>query len=211
MDASAAGGGWQRLSPAVRVVWLGQALVIAVVVILLAAWIDYAVLAARGAWPLPAGALFGTAGVLALALAWWVPQAAYRRWRFALRPDAIVLERGLLRRVHTSVPRSRLRRVDVVSGPLARRAGLATVRLVTDERDPRDPRIPGLVTARADALRDALLRPEPRAASAPRRARRPRLAETPGMEREIQQWLPFAAAREPATAAAPPREASGPA
>ena len=69
--------------------------------------------------------------------------------------EELVVRRGRMFRTLVSVPYGRLQFVDVQSGPLERRFGMATVELHTASPQSGG-QIPGLPTAEAEALRERL-------------------------------------------------------
>lgn len=77
------------------------------------------------------------------------------RLGYAERPDDLLIRRGILFRSTTVVPFGRMQFVDVKSGPIERLFGLATVELHTASAA-TDASIPGLPSAEAERLRDAL-------------------------------------------------------
>ena len=112
---------------------------------------------------LVAGALFawwlaGAGLVIALvALVWGlllIPRN-WRAWGYAERDDDLLVKHGVLVRKLSVVPYGRMQFVDVNSGPLERRVGIATVQLHTAS-PATDARIPGLPPDEAARLRDRL-------------------------------------------------------
>ncbi|MEU9301406.1 PH domain-containing protein [Streptomyces sp. NPDC048269] len=97
------------------------------------------------------------AGCWLVALAWgWVLLGRnWRSWRYSERADDLLISRGVLWREETVVPYGRMQLVEVTSGPLERRFGLASVQLHTAAAA-TDAKIPGLVPAEAQRLRDRL-------------------------------------------------------
>ncbi len=87
--------------------------------------------------------------------AWLVERGRYRSWGYAEREEDLIVTRGLLFRRVSVVPYGRMQFIDVTAGPIDRAFGLATVQLHTAAAA-SDARIPGLVRADADALRDRL-------------------------------------------------------
>ena len=79
----------------------------------------------------------------------------WRAWGYAERDDDLLVTRGVMFRALTVVPYGRMQFVDVASGPLERRYGLATVQLHTAS-PATDAKIPGLPAAEAARLRDRL-------------------------------------------------------
>ncbi|MFP3988755.1 PH domain-containing protein [Streptomyces sp. E11-3] len=79
----------------------------------------------------------------------------WRSWRYAERADDLLIKRGVLWREETVVPYGRMQLVEVTSGPLARKFGLASVQLHTAAAL-TDATIPGLDPEEAQRLRDRL-------------------------------------------------------
>ncbi|HCA86344.1 MAG TPA: hypothetical protein DEQ61_13085 [Streptomyces sp.] len=86
---------------------------------------------------------------------WWLLGRNWRSWRYAERADDLLIVRGVLWRRLTVVPYGRMQLVEVTSGPLERRFRLASVQLHTAAAA-SDARIPGLLPAEAERLRDRL-------------------------------------------------------
>jgi len=84
----------------------------------------------------------------------------YRRVRYALADDGLLIRSGIWWQQELYVPRVRIQHVDVSEGPLARRYGLATLVLHTAGAHLHAADLSGLAAAEAYALRDALLRRE---------------------------------------------------
>ncbi|MFE9217219.1 PH domain-containing protein [Streptomyces lavendulae] len=103
----------------------------------------------------PGWALFGVFWLVLLAWGWVLLGQNWRSWRYAERADDLLISRGVLWREQTVVPYGRMQLVEVTSGPLERRFGLASVQLHTAAAA-SDARIPGLVPAEAERLRDRL-------------------------------------------------------
>jgi membrane protein YdbS with pleckstrin-like domain len=95
--------------------------------------------------------------LVAAGLAWtaWVIRRQVPAITWAEGPEELVVRRGRLFRSLVSVPYGRLQFVDVESGPLARKLGMATVELHTASPE-TSAQIPGLPTAEAEALRTRL-------------------------------------------------------
>lgn len=94
-------------------------------------------------------------GVVALLWGWLLIPRAWRRWGYAEREDDLFVTHGVLYRQLAVVPYGRMQFVDVVSGPIDRRYGLATVQLHTAS-PATDAKIPGLPADEAARLRDRL-------------------------------------------------------
>ncbi|MFD5409392.1 PH domain-containing protein [Streptomyces nojiriensis] len=103
----------------------------------------------------PAWAALGAFWLAVLAWGWVLLGRNWRSWRYAERADDLLISRGVLWRKETVVPYGRMQLVEVTSGPLERRFGLASVQLHTAAAA-TDAKIPGLVPAEAERLRDRL-------------------------------------------------------
>lgn len=90
----------------------------------------------------------GAAGAVFSVL--WPPRY-HARYRWEVLPEGVVVAHGWLWRTVQVVPHSRIQAVDSSSGPMERRAGLASVHLRTASRE-GSPRIPGLGAEVAGAL-----------------------------------------------------------
>ena len=139
---------WTSVSPRLataRMVVLG----VWAVVLLVPAVTVAALVGVVWVWALPA--------VLALLLLWiaLLVHRQVRALRYAERADDLLIRRGILLRSLVVVPYGRMQFVDVSSGPLARRFGIATVQLHTAAPG-TDATIPGLPPAEAARLRDRL-------------------------------------------------------
>ncbi|AKJ11686.1 membrane protein [Streptomyces incarnatus] len=103
----------------------------------------------------PPWAAFALVPVAGAAWCWRLVGRNWRSWRYAERADDLLISRGVLWREETVVPYGRMQLVEVTSGPLERRFGLATVQLHTAAAA-TDATIPGLDPAEAERLRDRL-------------------------------------------------------
>ncbi|MDQ0812007.1 membrane protein YdbS with pleckstrin-like domain [Streptomyces sp. B3I7] len=128
--------------------------------LLLALWLGSAALGAGllpGLLAGPGWALCALLPLAALAWGWVLLGRNWRSWRYAERADDLLISRGVLWREETVVPYGRMQLVEVTSGPVERRFGLATVQLHTAAAA-TDATIPGLAPAEAERLRDHLTR-----------------------------------------------------
>jgi membrane protein YdbS with pleckstrin-like domain len=92
---------------------------------------------------------------VALAFGAWLIRRQVPAITWAEGAEELVVRRGRMFRTLVSVPYGRLQFVDVQSGPLERRFGMATVELHTASPQSGG-QIPGLPTAEAEALRERL-------------------------------------------------------
>lgn len=142
------GEAWQPVSKALvtlrramLVFWVAVLIVVSIVAGALFAW-----------WITGIGAAIGL-----IALVWgiWLIPRNWRAWGYAERDDDLLVKHGVLVRKLSVVPYGRMQFVDVNSGPLERRVGIATVQLHTAS-PATDARIPGLPPDEAARLRDRL-------------------------------------------------------
>jgi uncharacterized protein len=106
--------------------------------------------------PAPTGLATSLAAVAVAAYTLLVPPARYRAWRMTLRPDDLVLHRGILFRTTTIVPHARIQHVDTQHGPLDRVLGLADLVVFTAGSRGAILTVPALALAEAERLRDSL-------------------------------------------------------
>lgn len=126
-------------------------------VVLLSTLLPLAAVTAGVLWP-TAGQVWAAFALLPCAFAvwgWGALERNWRSWRYSERADDLLISRGVLWRELTVVPYGRMQLVEVTSGPLERRYGLARVQLHTAAAT-TDAEIPGLVPDEAERLRDRL-------------------------------------------------------
>ncbi|HMG29742.1 MAG TPA: PH domain-containing protein [Jiangellaceae bacterium] len=143
------GEAWQRVSPKLAVL-RGRLLMLWTLGLV-------AVVAGIGWWLVDWWVAAMAVGLGAVAVGWglWLIDRNWRAWGYAEREDDLLVTHGVLFRKLTVVPYGRMQFVDVQSGPLERRLGLATVQLHTAS-PASDARIPGLPPDEAARLRDRL-------------------------------------------------------
>jgi putative membrane protein len=155
------------------------------------------------AWPVLLGLLFfGTRGgngeVWGLVGIAFVVVIGLSRWyttTYRISEEQVQVRRGLLRREVLTVPRDRVRTVDVTASPLHRILGLARVSIGTGRSDKREDalKLDALSAAEAEQLRTELLQRTPVAApvpGAPPAATEAPIAEAP-IARLDPAWLRF--------------------
>lgn len=151
-DAATVAGERYELHPRVRTLWRLQSIAVALGAIVVPG--------------IPAGVFVGgwQGLVAALALAALVLlvleryHAAYHRtFRCVLLPDGLLLARGVVFRSETFVPRARIQHTDVDQGPIARRFGIAKLKVYTAGSTVGELDVSGLPRERAIALREQLL------------------------------------------------------
>ncbi|NED98841.1 PH domain-containing protein [Phytoactinopolyspora halotolerans] len=143
------GDQWQQVSPkliTVRYISLAITLGVVVPVLAVGLWFLW------GGWSIVVAAAVGLVGA-----GWgvWLIPRIWRAWGYAERQDDLLVTHGVMFRKLTVVPYGRMQFVDVDSGPLDRKFGLATVQLHTAS-PATDAKIPGLPADEAARLRDRL-------------------------------------------------------
>ncbi|WP_306318600.1 MULTISPECIES: PH domain-containing protein [unclassified Streptomyces] len=103
----------------------------------------------------PGWAAFAVLPLAVLVWGWVLLGRNWRSWRYAERADDLLISRGVLWHEETIVPYGRMQLVEVTSGPLERKFGLASLQLHTAAAA-TDATIPGLAPAEAERLRDRL-------------------------------------------------------
>ena len=139
----------ESLHPRIRLLWIAQGAITAVVLGVVLALVDQWIA------DVPTVAI---AGVAAFALLLGIVYAVrlYQVWKFELQNDALYLERGVVTFVETAVPFVRVQHVDTQFGPIERALGLSSVVVYTAGSRNADVRIPGLTPDRARDLQDTL-------------------------------------------------------
>ncbi len=97
-------------------------------------------------------------GAFLLASALVAPPWLYATWRFAVDSRLLSMRHGMLFVEDRRIPVPRMQHVDIVRGPVERLFGLATLVVFTAGNEGSAFRVPGLSKARAEAMRDGILR-----------------------------------------------------
>jgi membrane protein YdbS with pleckstrin-like domain len=121
--------------------------------LLLAAVVVGDVMLARPRW-LPTGAASGAGALLLLIATLLLPGRRYRAWGYHEGEDELVVKHGLMIRKRTIVPFGRVQHIDVAQGPIQRMLGLATLVLNTAGTRGAAVKLPGLLHAQAETMRD---------------------------------------------------------
>jgi membrane protein YdbS with pleckstrin-like domain len=103
----------------------------------------------------PSGPLLLVAVLAVGVLADRLAQRRVRAWAYREREDDLLVQRGVWIKRLSVVPYGRMQFIDVISGPVERVFGLATVHMHTAAAA-SDARIPGLSQDEAARLRDRL-------------------------------------------------------
>ena len=111
----------------------------------------------RTGWALPLLWGWGALVLLSVAYVIWYPARAYRAWSWRIDGHVLETRSGIWFQHTRLLPLSRLQHIDLESGPLARRFGLASLILHTAGTQHASLTIPGLDAAYAEQLRNWLV------------------------------------------------------
>ena len=148
----------RRLHPKIRSVWrFGAAMSGLIMGVVLAVFsIPFARIIEKPAWILmPVGFIVGFTlfGGISLLLI----NKQFERWRFQLREYDLLIQKGLVWRSERYIARDRIQHIDINTGPLDRRFGLAQVVVYVAGVTGSVGLIPGLTPQEADWLKEQLL------------------------------------------------------
>lgn len=133
-----------------RIEWAITAFILAAIAAALIYFIPS--LRETGAWALVAAAALLLAGFYLLMI-----EKAFPRMGYAVREHDVLYQSGWIVRTLRACPFNRVQNCSVRSGPLERKAGLATLVLFTAGSAGADLQIPGLPQEEADRLRQFIL------------------------------------------------------
>ena len=111
----------------------------------------------KKAYPLPPYLVTGSLVALLIVLAFILPSMQYRRWRYAIRKDDVLINYGLVWRVRRCIPRLRIQHVDISSGPFQRMLGIVSLNLYTAGVVGVVGNIPGITAPQAERIREQLI------------------------------------------------------
>lgn len=155
-EATGSWAGARALDRRIVVVWTVQEAVGYVVLALLVLAVDVGARLAELDVPGPPGLAAGLVAVAGGLIAWQLPRATYRHWRYQVADDALELRHGVVRRIHSAIPYFRVQHIDVAQGPVERAVGLARL-IVHTASAGTDATIPGIAAGEAEGLRRLIL------------------------------------------------------
>lgn len=106
---------------------------------------------------IPPFAITITVVALLVILAFVLPTMQYKRWRYAIRKDDVLINYGLVWRVRRCIPRLRIQHVDISSGPFQRMLGIVSLNLYTAGVMGAVGQIPGITGPQAERIREQLI------------------------------------------------------
>ena len=147
----------RSLDDSVRTIWTIKLAGLTLLFFLPVFFYDLTQLFSPDPW-LPFGVLSGTMLGLGLLYCLTWPRLRYRAWGFALRPEELYKEHGVLNHVRTVVPLRRIQHVDVSQDLVEREFALGRLVVHTAGSRSSDVVIPGLPLAEAERIRDEIKR-----------------------------------------------------
>jgi len=145
----------RQLDPSIRTVWAIKYLIFFGVLFVAAVIYDLTGLfsADRFLFPGLASLIVFFAGG---AVSYFIPRLRYRFWRFDLRQEELLLERGILNRIRTVVPLRRIQHLDVSQDIFEREFDLGKLIVHTAGTRSSDVILPGLRYEEAERLREEM-------------------------------------------------------
>ncbi len=148
------------LDPRIVIVWRLTGLITAAVITAVVAGIEYWVLARWGVSLIRPGLLSACVALLVFLLSFAWPPLHYRFWRWQVQTDRVLIQKGVIWRSRSVIPRVRVQHVDTRTSPMQRWFGLSSLIIYTAGTRGADAEIPGLAADEAEALREELARLE---------------------------------------------------
>lgn len=146
------------LDPAIRTIWTIKLAALSVLIAFGVFFYDLTRLLGGTNSFLPTGLLTVLVTILGVLYSVFWPRLRYRYWSYALRPEELFLERGVLNRVRTIVPLRRIQHLDVSQDLLEREFSLGRLIVHTAGSRSSDVVIPGLRLDTAERMRDEVKR-----------------------------------------------------
>jgi len=144
----------RMLQPRIKTLWRIGFLLQAIVPSAMAGVGSWLVWRDETIWPVIG--LAATPFLIAALLAWRLPARRYAAWQYRLTADALRLDRGVMVRIESVVPYTRIQHVDTEQGPIERALGLTRVIVHTASGSGSTLTIPGLSPDDATLLREQL-------------------------------------------------------
>ena len=149
-------GGPQPIHPAIRKVWLVSNLATQVLIGIGLCFTEYVLLKATHApWRFPIIMPILWVGLVIFSTS--LLKRQWEVWKYEVTDHVVILSWGDWWQTKRFVPRGRVQHVDITSGPLARKFGLAHVHLYVAGAHGAVGGIPGLTPEEADELRNMLV------------------------------------------------------
>ena len=144
------------LDPQVKTLWafgtFFRYIILSVVVFVT----EYFIIKPNFEWFLPIGVIGVALLIFTILMTIFYPILNYKYWKFEVRDEELYLERGIITRVKTTAPYSRIQHLDVDQNFFERMMHLSSLVIYTAGTRGADITIPGLPEDYAEQLRDRL-------------------------------------------------------
>jgi membrane protein YdbS with pleckstrin-like domain len=141
-------------------VWRAAGLIAAIILTVAVGALEMFALIPNGVSLFAPGVITGIAATFYFGLALFWPPLRYRYWRWGVMSDRVLIQKGVIWRSRSLIPRVRIQHVDTQTSPLQRWLGLASLVVYTAGTRGADAEIPGLTSDEAERLREELARLE---------------------------------------------------
>lgn len=145
-----------QLDPSIKTIWSLRILIRALVNAGIFYAAEHFFIVPNFEWPLHAGIIPGALFLLGIIWSILIPYLQYKYWKFDIRDTEIYIEYGVLTRVKTTAPYSRVQHLDVRQSLFERMMHLSSLVVYTAGTRGSDLTIPGLPEDYAEQLRDEL-------------------------------------------------------
>jgi membrane protein YdbS with pleckstrin-like domain len=144
------------LHPNITTIWRLSGLLGAAFLTVVIGALEILLLNPSGFALLTPGALTAIAGLAGFihAIAW--PTVRFRFWHWIVDDERVIIQKGVIWRSRSLIPRVRVQHVDTRTSPLQRWFGLASLIVYTAGTRGADAEIPGLAVDEAERLREEL-------------------------------------------------------
>lgn len=148
------------LDPRVTIAWRITGLIFSLPATAIVGTIEGLVFAPIGIRIVAPGVITGLVALFLVGLSVLWPGLHYRFWRWQVETDRVLIQKGVVWRSRSLIPRVRIQHVDTRSSPLQRWLGLNSLVIYTAGTRGADAEIPGLAADEAERLREELARVE---------------------------------------------------
>jgi len=146
-----------KLDPAVKIVWTINYLIRFTFYSILFLVLDFLFLHSEYIdIPLKTGVLSLIIFLLGIIISLVIPKLSYKYWSFEVKDNEIILQYGILNRIKTLAPYSKVQHIDVQQSIIERMYDLSRLVLYTAGTRGADVILPGLPIEYSEQLRDSL-------------------------------------------------------
>lgn len=145
------------LHPNVRWVWMFSSLISTLIFGGIIATAEILLSKNIPEWQIPMLLITAVYVMIFFPLAFIMPRLQFERWRYAIRPQDVLIEYGVIWRNRRCIPRLRIQHVDINSGPIDRMLGLVHMNVYTAGSMGPVVSIPGMTPEKAESIREELI------------------------------------------------------